>query len=75
MGTEAVGEIEQVLGAKGIDVFDCPITGEHNALGIKRSRRSLAASGFERVKPLIEAFAVRFSYGRPGRTGGGEDGQ
>ena len=64
MGTEAVGEIERVLGAKGIDVFDCPITG-----GTQRAwdkTLTAIASGpqavFECVKPLIEAFAGEIFY-------------
>lgn len=64
MGTDAIGEVERILGANGIDVFDCPITGGTQRAWDKTI--TAIASGpqevFERVRPLIKAFAGEIHY-------------
>jgi 3-hydroxyisobutyrate dehydrogenase-like beta-hydroxyacid dehydrogenase len=64
MGTEAVGEIEAVLSAKGIAMLDSPITG-----GVQRAKAgdiTVVTSGpqevFDRVEPLLQAFARDIHY-------------
>ena len=64
MGTEAVGEIEAALSAKGIDMLDSPITG-----GVQRAKAgdiTVVSSGpqevFDRVEPLLQSFARDIHY-------------
>jgi 3-hydroxyisobutyrate dehydrogenase-like beta-hydroxyacid dehydrogenase len=64
MGTEAVGEVERQLAEKGIEMLDCPITGGTQRAWAKEI--AAIASGpkavFDRVEPLISAFAGEIFY-------------
>lgn len=64
MGTEAVGEVEAALSAKGIGMLDSPITG-----GVKRAWEAditVISSGpqevFDAVEPLLQSFAREIHY-------------
>ena len=64
MGTEAVGEVEAIMNAKGIGMLDSPITG-----GVQRAWDgdiTVVSSGpkavFDQVEPFLQSFARDIHY-------------
>ena len=64
MGTEAVGQIEAIMNAKGIGMLDSPITG-----GVQRAWDgdiTVVSSGpgevFDQVEPFLQSFARDIHY-------------